>query len=239
MDIKIMSEIVLPAQSCSAHDLLPGSLLDNFFSVNNLTGNGRLQAFKPYAVPDNNRETNKTVELLTWLPQQSRVKLTQAAGEMGDLTMAISDFYNDRFLGTKQGDWQSLAGAGLGAMGTRTSNFVNTLTSYQSALLDLRVAAKNKMPRIELSKLEMQAKNLHNTLASQFRSELKHFEATNRARRGTVMSSSKRAINIAKSARKSTSLHVTDLKQAQRLAKFSGAVKHVGRGLVVLDVDWF
>lgn len=230
-----MTEIIFSPYRCNATDVISSNIIEDFFKENSVAPNNQLQAYQPYVIPVKGQRNDLSARYLKTLPYEARVRLAHTAGQMGDLTVALSDFYNEYFLGSKIGDWQSISGAGLGAMQTRTNNFSAALESYQKKLFEIRAAYKNKLPKVELVRLEAQAKDIQAKLNTHFRAEMRRFTAKANARRGTVMSNSQRAVNIAKSSRKTASIRVTDVQQAQRLSRFASGLKYAGNGLVVLD----
>lgn len=230
-----MTEIIFSPYRCNAADVVSANVIEEFLRENPVVPNSQIQAYQPYMIPVQGERNHLSARYLKNLPYEARVRLTHTVGQMGDLTVALSEFYNEYFMGSKVGDWQSISGAGLGAMQTRTNNFSATLESYQKKLFEIRAAYQSKQPKAELLKLEAQAKDIQAKLNSYFRSEMRRFSAKANARRGTVMTNSQRAVNIAKSSRKTASIRVTDAQQAQRLSRFASGLKFVGNGLVVLD----
>jgi hypothetical protein len=231
-----MAEILFPTQSCTAENLVGQGNLDDFILANPLARRGTIQAYQPYWLPDQDPMGALSLSMLSGLSGKAKVKLAQAADQMGDATIAISEFYNQNFLNSTVSDWQSVTGAGMGAMATRTNNFIGLLEQYQAKLMEISRAAKSKAPRAQVSMLEKQAKQLLSSLNGKFKSEMKHFVTKTQSSRGTPMTNAQRAINIAKSSRTTRSLQVADLQQARNLAKFANGLQRVGKGLVVLDV---
>lgn len=72
-------------------------------------------------------------------------------------------------------------------------------------------------------------------LQIRFRHELNAINVGVKARRGTPLSSSIRATNIARSSRSVAKLNVTSQIQAHNLVKFAQHAKFLGNGLAVID----
>lgn len=135
----------------------------------------------------------------------------------------------------------SLTGLGAGATAIaakegRLSGFGKSIFKYQTALIDIHQAAKNKAPKSTLIKLGQIAKNAHIELNAKFTFELKHFSGVVKAsKRGNIWSSAQRATNIARSGRDMSRLQLTSLSGIRSIKGLEMASDIAGKGIIILD----
>ncbi|MGH1485993.1 MAG: hypothetical protein ACRBCI_07195 [Cellvibrionaceae bacterium] len=126
-----------------------------------------------------------------------------------------------------------LVGASTSIYSGRVSDFGGAVQKYQASLLNYRDVMKGNGVDKAAAKLKVQ--QAFNSMQSKFHHELKGINNISRARRGTPLSSSRRGINIARSSRNATKLHISNTVQATNLVKFSQHTKILGNGLAVID----
>lgn len=132
------------------------------------------------------------------------------------------------------------ASLGIGSIGTtasvytnRTNSFVKALERYQTALLSYRDAVKSSSPLKGPKYIE--ARKAFEHLQTEFQSEMKIITSRSNSRRGTPLTQSERALNIARSSRHADKLYVADQAQAHNLVRFTRHAKVLGNGLAVVD----
>ena len=126
-----------------------------------------------------------------------------------------------------------LMGAATSAYANRIGGFAGSVKDYQTALMEYRQAVEAKSPL--KAAMKQKAETTFQKMQTQFQHELRAVTFKNNARRGTPLTSSNRATNIANSSRNVANLNITDQIQASNLVKFSRYTKFLGNGLAVID----
>ena len=101
--------------------------------------------------------------------------------------------------------------------------------------MKLREAVKNKLPALEIKKLEQTAKMAHKQLNSQFRAELEKYVAKFKSRRGNIWTNAQRGINIARSSRTHMPLMLRNTHEVVQLGRFAKGANYLGKGILVFD----
>ena len=129
---------------------------------------------------------------------------------------------------------------GAGAMGAATSiyskrlhDFGTAVNRYQDALLEYRDVVKSNPQAAQIAK--QKAIDAFQKMQKGFQREINTVTSGIRARKGLPLTSSTRALNIARSSRKVAKLHVADQVQASKLVQFGKYGKFLGNGLAVID----
>lgn len=117
----------------------------------------------------------------------------------------------------------------------RGSNFVHAVRGYQNALLEYRKAIVANAPNRARISARQTAQRAFDELQRQFRSELRIVTAQIKSRRGTPLTSSERALNIARSSRDITKLHVANQIEANTLVRLITHAKLLVNGLAVIN----
>ncbi|MCG6221230.1 hypothetical protein, partial [Vibrio diabolicus] len=117
----------------------------------------------------------------------------------------------------------------------RLSNFGSALLKYQNALLDLRAASKSGSQKKEVVKLGYKVKEAHNSLNTQFSKELAHYAGRVKSSKGNIWSNPNRAINIARSGRDITKLHLTSMTNIRSIRFLEQGSSIVGKKIIAID----
>ncbi|BFM09579.1 hypothetical protein [Halioxenophilus aromaticivorans] len=189
---------------------------------------GALSAFTPYVFGQDVSASSQYLLDRLSNPQTNR-ELTHLALSYGaDNTLALSDI-TSKLLEYNIG----VVGASTSVYANRLGGFAGAVQEYQDALLEYADAKGASKPVKEIARQKAQA--AFDKLQTRFRHELKAVNAANKSRKGTPLSSIKRATNIANSSRDITKLEVTSQAQAHNLLKFTKHAKVLGNGLAVID----
>ncbi len=189
----------------------------------------RFTAHKPYAITP--KLTSEDIAILNRLSSmEASRKITNLANTLGpENTVAAADVTAKLF------DYNvGLVGASTAVYGYRVKDFGTAVQNYQAALLKYRDVMRSNGADKAAAKLK--AQQAYNLMQSKFQHELNTVNSLSRARKGTPLSSNSRALNIARSSRTATKLHVTNTIQASNLIKFGKYTNTLGNGLVLLDV---
>jgi hypothetical protein len=126
-----------------------------------------------------------------------------------------------------------LIGASTSVYANRIGGFAGAVKEYQDALMAFRGALGSNPATKALAK--QKAIRAFQNLQIRFNHELSAINSGIKARRGTPLSSSTRATNIAQSSRNVAKLNVTSQIEANGLVKFTRHAKFLGNGLAVID----
>ncbi|WP_282167280.1 hypothetical protein [Shewanella japonica] len=187
-------------------------------------------------------------EVYNW-PSQSQRKVAQMNNFFGDEQLqAIAAVYEKEikpYVATAremtEGNVDSLTGLGAGATAIaakegRLSSFGKAIFKYQTALIDIHHASKNKANKTTLIKLGQIAKAAHLDLNEKFAREVKHFSGVVKAnKRGNIWSSAERGSNIARSSRNTSRLRLTSLSGIRSIRGLEMASDIAGKGIIALD----
>lgn len=189
-----------------------------------------LHPYRPYLVGQNPSVTDRSLlRRLSYRPvSRELTKLSLSFG--GDNVVALAD------ITSKLRDYNiGLMGASASVYGKRIEGFAGAVQDYQAALMDYRHAVKSNLPTKALAKQTAHA--AFQKMQTNFRHELGSVTVRSRAlaRRGTPLTSSTRATDIARSSRRVTKLNVMSQVQASNLIKFARYTKYLGNGLAVID----
>ncbi len=187
-------------------------------------------------------------EVYNW-PSHSQRKVAQMNAIFGDDQLqAIAAVYQKEiqpYVTTArkmtEGNVDSLTGLGAGATAIaakegRLSSFGKAIFKYQTALIDIHHASKNKANKTTLIKLGQIAKAAHLDLNEKFAREVKHFSGVVKAnKRGNIWSSAQRGSDIARSSRDISRLKLTSLSGIRSIRGLEMASDIAGKGLIALD----
>jgi hypothetical protein len=225
-----MSEIILCNQHLSLGHLKSNCGIEGDL-VHGLTCHKpeTLQAFTPYLLgKEKNSQQQQIINQLSLKPTATELtNLSLSFG--GDNTLAIAEI-------TKQlNDFNiSLMGATTSVHGERIGGFAKAVKEYQDALMTYRSALSNPANRRSARDNVIRA---FKKLQMRFRFELNAINTTIKTRRGTPLSSSNRAINIARSSRNIANLKVSTQRQASNLSRRAQQTKYLGNGLAFIDLS--
>jgi hypothetical protein len=189
-----------------------------------------INAYTPYLIKNganNALAQNYLGQLSDHQVRRNLSELTLTFG--GEATSALVTLYSKHGRDFNTG----LLGAATSVYNDRTDSFARAVKEYQNTLLDYRAAVKANSPNQILVKTR--AFMAFQKLQDQFGNELKVIVGENNSRRGTVLTNSTRATNIAKDSRNASKLFVANQAQAHDLIKFSRYAKVLGNGLAVID----
>jgi len=224
-----MPEILLSATSSDARMIFNqcGSTNAPLFGRDCLP-TSNVQAYNPYFLGKEPSLVDQTIvgELMAGNASRKLTELSQCFG--ADQVNDLAEFR------------EYVAAMGIGSIGTtasvytdRTNSFVKALDRYQKALLSFRDASRSGSPLMVAKRTE--AQRAFNHLQAQFQSEMKIINSRSRSRRGTPLTRSERALNIARSSRNADKLYVANQAQAHSLVRFTRHAKVLGNGLAVID----
>ena len=224
-----MSEIILCNQQIGFDCLeaaygIRGEALESMFCQKPKT----LSAYTPYIV--SNGDSSASHDLLRQLTSIPVAKeLTNLSLSFGSYTTIALSEMTKKLVDYNLG----VMGASTSVYATRIGGFAGAVKNYQDALMNYRsvvsggAAAKSLAKQKVISAFEKMQKY--------FRHELNTVTAAVKARRGTPLTSSERALNIARSSRNVVKLNIANQIQANNLVKFTKHAKFMGNGLAVID----
>jgi hypothetical protein len=128
-----------------------------------------------------------------------------------------------------------LVGAAATAMQSRLDSFGKAVMKHHMALNKLHEGFKAKLPRIEIMRLENTVKSTIKALNQSFKAELNKYFPHSAGKRGTIMTSSERAIGMAKGVKTYQPLNITNGAQFGKVLTFAKAANYVGKGALILD----
>lgn len=189
-----------------------------------------LHPYRPYLVGQNPSVTDRSLlRRLSYRPvSRELTKLSLSFG--GDNVVALAD------ITSKLRDYNiGLMGASTTVYANRLEGFGGAVKNYQAALMDYRHAVKSNLPTKALAKQTAHA--AFQKMQTNFRHEVGSVTVRSRAlaRRGTPLTSSTRATDIARSSRRVTKLNVMSQVQASNLIKFGRYTNYLGNGLALID----
>ncbi|MCR9595246.1 hypothetical protein NB525_14785 [Vibrio alginolyticus] len=115
------------------------------------------------------------------------------------------------------------------------SNFGKASLKYQNALLDVRTASRSGAQKKELVKLGYRVKEAHSSLNAKFTKELVHYAGRVKSSRGNIWSNPNRAVNIARSGRDITKLHLTSIANIRSIRFLEQSSSIVGKKIIMID----
>ena len=224
-----MTGIFLSNQSFKTQSLLNSYGLDGGKLVSGSCENpDTIGAYTPYMLADNDSAVNTSI-----------LKQLSGHGVSRDLTNFSLSFGGDNLMALSEMT-KNIQESGLGVVGASTSvyggrmgAFGKAIKEYQDALMLYRDAVKSNAASKTIAKKS--AQSAFNKLQSQFKNELRTVAGRVKSSRGSALTSSKRALNIARDSRSVASLNVTNQTQAHNLVKFAKHAKLLGNGLAVID----
>jgi uncharacterized protein YukE len=223
-----MSEILLCNQPLDANHIR--NTCD--IPIDTLTGQGcstpgTLQAYTPYLMGESTLAGQSLLSQLA--PRPVAKELTDLSLSFGeDNVLALSEITK------KLQEYNiGLMGAASSVYTDRIGGFAKAVKNYQDALMEYRAAIKSNSATKALAR--QKAHTAFERLQIQFRHELNAVTAKIKSNRGTPLTSSQRAVNIAGSSRNVARLNVTSQMQASDLVRFTKYARFLGTGIAVID----
>ncbi|MCL7421813.1 MAG: hypothetical protein M8364_13000 [Methylobacter sp.] len=223
-----MSEILLCNQPLDANHIRNSCGIP----IDTLTGQGcsnlgTLQAYTPYLMGESTLAGQSLLSQLA--PRPVAKELTDLSLSFGeDNVLALSEITK------KLQEYNiGLMGAATSVYADRIGGFAGAVKNYQDALMEYRAAVQSNSATKALARQKAHA--AFERLQIQFRHELNAVTAKIKSNRGTPLTSSQRAVNIAGSSRNVARLKVTSQVQASDLVRFSKHASFLGNGLAVID----
>ncbi len=210
---------------------------ENTFGLNAdaITGVGcvnpmSLNAYQPYLATDNTPTAKDYAILSQFSHAPSTKQITQMSLCYGvDNTLALSEI-SDKLKKSGIG----VMGASTSIYGNRLASFTDAVKNYQSALMNYRDVMKDSGANKILAKQNVM--RAFEKMQVGFRHELRSVTGGIKAgQKGSPLTSSTRAVNIAKSSRNAVKLEITNQVQASQLARFGKSAKLLGNGLAVIN----
>lgn len=228
-----MAEILLCNRSFSSHQL---KQLCSLTHAELQVLDAQPQLFRPHhpylLSPRPSAEDRGIVSVLNSAPPRQLRNLTEISLDFdGESTLALAEVMEM----LRSEPSLAMTGAGTSVYSERMNAFGCSVQKYQDALLRYRKAVEAKASAAVMGLARQHAQNTFNEMQSEFRHELKAVTSRIKARRGTVLGNSDRALNIATSSRSATKLNVMSQVEAHNLLRFSKYATHLGNGLVAID----
>ena len=224
-----MNELVFckrPTDASALHSLY--GMEGNFIHGRSGSNPSALAAYTPYVFGEEVSCSSQYLLDRLSNPQQNKQLTNLTLSYGADNVLAMSDIFS------KVVDYNiGLVGASTSVYANRLGGFAGAVQDYQDSLLEYADAKQAGKAVKEVARQKLQV--AHDKLQTRFKSELKAVTAANKARKGTPLSSVKRATNIANSSRDITKLEVTSQAQAHNLLKFTKHAKVLGNGLAMID----
>jgi hypothetical protein len=224
-----MSEILLCNQPMKADYLNNTCGIDTAF----VHGSGcsspeLLSPHTPYVLGQKLTAHDKQMLSLLSTPKETKELTNLSLSFGGDNTMALAEMTR------KLHEYNvGLIGASTSVYANRIGGFAGAVKEYQDALMAFRGSLNSNPASKALAK--QKAIRAFQNLQIKFKNELNAINSSIKARRGTPLSSSTRATNIAQSSRNVAKLNVASHIEANGLVKFARHAKFLGNGLAVID----
>lgn len=224
-----MSEIILCNRPMRSDYLSSTCGIDtNFVHGNGCSKPSALSAHTPYVIGQKLTAVDKQMLLMLSTPKAVKELTNLSLSFGGDNTLALAEMTK------KLQEYNiGLMGASTSVYANRIGGFAGAVKEYQDALMSFRTAINSNPASKALAK--QKAIRAFQNLQIQFKHELNAINSGIKARRGTPLSSSTRATNIARSSRNVAKLNVASQIEANGLVKFSRHAKFLGNGLAVID----
>lgn len=224
-----MSEILLCNKPATDEYLSNTCGIDtNFIHGNSCSKPAALSAYTPYMYTENFGSLDQHLIARLSTPKKAKELTNLSLSFGGDNTVALAE------MTSKLHEYNvGLLGASTSVYANRLDGFTGAVKEYQDSLMAYREAIKSNTTSRAVAKEK--ALRAFQNLQFRFKHELNTINAGVRARRGTPLTSSKRATNIAHSSRNVAKLNVTSQTQAHNLVKFTQHAKFLGNGLAVID----
>jgi hypothetical protein len=187
-----------------------------------------LSPHTPYVLGQKLTMHDKQMLSLLSTPNEAKELTNLSLSFGGDNTVALAEITR------KLQEYNvGLIGASTSVYANRIGGFAGAVKEYQDALMAFRAAINSNSASKALAKQKVI--RAFQNLQIRFRHELNAINSSVKAQRGTPLSSSTRATNIARSSRNVAKLNVTSQIQANNLVKFAQHAKFLGNGLAVID----
>lgn len=238
------TQIVFPTRSCSAKELCSSdaAALRCFRDAHPGVRAESLPPHFPYLVSSPSAESLQLYNQVRWVTAEQRPKISRLSDQYGSYTLPLAQFYSDRLLplqhqltGYVRENAIGMASALLETPGRRATGFAAALQAYQDALLKVRQAKLDRLPRAQQIPLENQARLVWQSMNRHFQVELQHYQVRGHGQRGTTLRNPQRAINQARDSRSPKPISFSNTQQAIQLNRFARAARFAGSGLLVLD----
>jgi hypothetical protein len=182
----------------------------------------------PYVLGQELTARDRQMLSLLSTPKETKELTNLSLSFGGDNTMALAEMTR------KLQEYNvGLIGASTSVYANRIGGFAGAVKEYQDALMAFRGSLNSNPTSKALAK--QKAIRAFQNLQIKFKHELNAINSGIKARRGTPLSSSTRATNIAQSSRNTAKLNVTSQIEVNGLVKFTRHAKFLGNGLAVID----
>ena len=151
-------------------------------------------------------------------------------GEIKPLLAALNNYAQHESPG-----W---SGAAATAMQSRLDGFGKAVVKHHIALNKLHQGFAAKLPRVEIMRLESAVKSTIKNLNLRFQTELNKYFPHSAGRRGTIMTSSERAIGMARGVKTYQALNITNGAQFGKVLNFARIADVAGKGALVFDAGF-
>jgi hypothetical protein len=185
----------------------------------------------------------KSLQTITPREQCTLADINASFGS--DMLVAMASLHQDKIkplLATlnhyAQTESLGLGGAAATAMQSRLDSFGKAVMKHHMALNKLHEGFKAKLPRLEIMRLENTVKSTIKALNQSFKAELNKYFPHSAGKRGTIMTSSERAIGMAKGVKTYQPLNITNGAQFGKVLTFAKAANYVGKGALILDAGF-
>lgn len=244
-----MAEILLSTRPQNTSSLFADPNFANhewqqqFYRSNRSIVGDILQPFQPYGL-NGTAEANNFVNQMCAIPQRQREVISHSVESIGpENTLALAAMYDEHIYPYLKADGVTLSGAMVGSLSESRSQLMKSMHNYEKVLLQLFEARKNGKPRVELVKLEQQARIHHAKLQQTFEYQLqRHVTNFKSPRARSALASVDRGVNIARSGRLNnrtfSRLQITKSNDVRSLRHMSARASHLGNGLILIDAGF-
>ncbi|GAD03600.1 hypothetical protein [Agarivorans albus] len=244
------AEIFLSTKSrqLKSNDFENEAAFNAFLNDNSLQSGSFLHAGTPYIVRPSGSEkpTNlmQQCRQLQNIPSCHRRSLANVNAQLGsDITLGLAELFDQQIApaASQLNQWVgeekvNLSSAAAGILQSRSAQFGDKVSAYEKSLMEVRRGYKAKLPRLQLMKLESDARAAWKALNDLFKAELIKATAKVKARKGTVFTNPQRAIDKAKGNRTDASIKLSNAKELKNLKHMSTGLKLGGNILLAADV---
>lgn len=242
-----MPELLFPRAPIKTADFCnqDPQTLEQFLRCNPHPSSGSLSPHRAYNTSLDSSVTSQLItQQINSLPAQSREHLQHCVADYGDETLRLAEFYDrhlaDISLPTLAQDSNSLAGIGAGVLSGRAESFQQALTQYQRALVALQKhSGTGRGPAAQRSQLRRNVMNAYQNLNHHFHVEMQRIAPPHapHKNRGNALTGATRGINLAE-RRRGRGIHINNLQEGKKVARFSNSLSYAGRGLIAVDIGF-
>jgi hypothetical protein len=170
------------------------------------------------------------------LPQSVKKKIALMDSIYGSENLqGLADFYQAELLPMIRNESVGTVGAASTAFNTRLSSFANAANTLVEALEDVRAGAKAKLPRKNMTLLELRVRGLRKDFNHKFQVEIEKYVVRAKHKNRTAFSDTERGIYKAKSSKGIKPIQFTSTTAFQNLRAFEKGANVLGKGLLIVD----